>query len=305
LRVKQLEIILEAFIMTTYTLTTGTQEDFNNVQSQLISDFTEQFTGAEVTNQLLGTGKIVSCLNLSNNFESVIFTVYFDLDVTKRYVAAAAISCGGLKFVDESMVELYTSFKEVHNNLKHQLFEAQEEAKCRAKAEQKKADQLKKAEANYERLKEKSIQDFEELTQRVKQPITKADEFYYALGWLAAHVGSITAKLPDYLGPAFEKYFGAEAPKTLVDARARTSGGYAKQWSWEFVCTIKKLKESTVPACLQTVTTDFSKGIHNTAFIWDLVSNYGFKFGKKQDTLEIMRCVPIEYVPMFNEGLKA
>ena len=71
---------------------------------------------------------------------------------------------------------------------------------------------------------------------------------------------------------------------------------------WEFRCAIKKLKETTVPANLINVTTDFSKGIHNTAFIWDLVSNYGFQFGKKQDVDKIMDTVPNQYKVMFEAG---
>lgn len=290
--------------MATYNLAT-IREDFETDKTRLISEFIQQITGAEVNNQLLGHGVIVSCLNTCNTLESLVVTVHFDLDETKSYGLAVALSSGGLKFVDTSLDDVWDDFVVEQYKLKAEYNKAVEDEQCRQREEKKKAEQLKKAEANYARLKEKSIKDFEELTQRVKQTITETDEFYYALGWLAAHVGSITAKLPDYLGPAFEKYFGADAPKTLVDARARTSGGYAKQWSWEFVCTIKKLKETTVPACIQNVTADFSKGIHNTSFIWDLVSDYGFKFGKKQDTLDIMRCVPIQYVPMFNEGLKA
>lgn len=291
--------------MTTYELTSGTREEFENVKTQLISDFIQQVTGAEVNNRLLGHGIIVSCLNPCNTFESLIFTVHYDLDETKNYGAAVALGSGSLKFADESLVSLWDEFVDEQYKLKAQYNKLTEEAQRRQKEEAKKAEQLKKAEANYVRLKEKSLKDFEEMTHAARKAVSEPAEFYYALGWLAAHVGSITAKLPDYLGPAFEKYFGADAPKTLVDAKAKTSGGFAKQWSWEFVCTVKKLKDTVVPANIQTVTTDFSKGIHNTAFIWDLVANYGFKFGKKQDTLDIMRCVPIEYVPMFNEGLKA
>lgn len=126
---------------TIYELTEGTREEFNKVQEQLISDFIQQVTGAEVENQLLGTGKIVSCLNPNNNFETVIFTIHFDLDETKNYGAVAAMSCGGLKFIDESMAELYDSFVEVHTNLKHQLSEAEDEARRRQKEAEKKAKQ--------------------------------------------------------------------------------------------------------------------------------------------------------------------
>ena len=137
---------------TTYELTEGTREEFNTVQEQLISDFSQQVTGAEVTNQLLGTGKIVSCFAATNSFETIIFTVHFDLDETKSYLALTSLATGGLKFTDESMVELYDSFREVHNNLKHQLSEAEDAARrhqreAEKKAKQKEAQDKKKAEA--------------------------------------------------------------------------------------------------------------------------------------------------------------
>ena len=167
---------------------------------------------------------------------------------------------------------------------------------------QKDAKKAEEAEKKLEATKAKAIKDFEALAQTI-QPVTTADEFYYSLGWLAKHVGAMTAILPDYLGSAFEKYFGADTPKTLVDSKAKTSGGYAKQWSWEFKCTIKKLKETVVPAYLQNITTDFSKGIHNTSFLWDLVYNYGFQFGKKQDVEKIRACVPADYLSFFEAGI--
>jgi hypothetical protein len=291
--------------MTTYELTTGTREEFNTVQTQLINDLIQQITNTEVTAncRAIHTGRIVSCLNPSSNFESVIASVYFDdTDETKNYGIVAAINCGGLLFVDESVKATYDEFVEAYNNLKHQYSVATDEARRLEREAQKKAEREKKAEANYEKLKTKSIKAFEELTQRTKPEVSASKEFYCSLGWLAKHVGSIQAVLPDYLESAFEKYFGTDAPKRLIDSKAKTSGGYAKQWSWEFRCTIKGLDKTTVPANLLNVTSDFSKGIHNTSFLWDLVTNYGFKFGKVQDKVEIMRHVPIEYIPAFNEG---
>jgi hypothetical protein len=289
--------------MTTYELTEGTREEFGKVQTQLISDFAQQVTGADVTNQLLGHGKVVSCLSPSDNFESIIFTVKFDLDETKHYGAAAAIATGGLKFADESVLELWNSFNEAYNNLKSQLYTAVDEARRREKEEAKKADRLKKAEANYERLKEKSLRDFEELTQRAKQAVTQTDEFYYALGWLAANAKTVSAVLPDYLESAFVKYFGEDVPHRVVDSKKRSPAGWQQQWSWAFKISLKR--PEAIPSMLNQYVGATGKEIAKTSFIWDLVSDYGFKFGKKQDTLDIMRCIPIEYVPMFNAGFQA
>lgn len=144
---------------TTYELTEGTREEFDRIQEQLISDFIPQFTGAEVTNQLLGTGKIVSCVAAANSFETIIFTVHFDLDETKNYLALTSLATGGLKFTDESLVELYDNFMEVHTNLKHQLSDAEDEARrlqreAEKKAKQKEAQEKKKAEAEAKKKKE-------------------------------------------------------------------------------------------------------------------------------------------------------
>lgn len=140
---------------TTYKLTAATREEFNEVQSKLIADFSEQFTGAEVTNTLLGTGRIVSCFATAGSFDSVAFTVYFDLDETKHYLAATALSSGGLKFVDDTMTELYAAFAATSAELKHQLYVAETKANEEAKAAAKKAEQKKKADERKQAKKDK------------------------------------------------------------------------------------------------------------------------------------------------------
>ena len=214
--------------MTTYELTTGTSEDFENVKTQLISDFIRQVTGTEVTNQLLGHGKIVSCLNSCNTLESVIFTVHFDLDETKNYGAAVAIQTGGLKFADESMVDLWNYFMEEQYKLKAQYNDAAEEAQRRVKEEQKQEKKRKDNEKKMASMKAQAEKEFEKLAAS-NTKITKADEFYYALGWLAAHVGTVVAKMPDYLEPAFVKHFG-DVEHTAVDSTKVGPAGYTSQW---------------------------------------------------------------------------
>ena len=130
--------------MTAYELTTGTKEDFNTVQAQLINDFIRHVTNAEVTVdwRMPHTGRIISCLNTSNTFESIIATVYFDdTDETKNFVLVAAINCGYLLFVDESVKALYDEFRAANERVKHQRFAATQEARRRQKEELKKAKQ--------------------------------------------------------------------------------------------------------------------------------------------------------------------
>lgn len=287
---------------TEFNMTT-VNEDYLKAENELTVLLGACFIDAKVSCTTYGNGVVVSVSG--DTVDDMILDIAFGSE-NKSFSLKHAMSHNFIKFENaDELVEIWNIAFEVHTFLYSQYRELKAANEQAIKDAAKKAEADKKAEAKYERLKEKSLKDFEVMQNRPREALTKADEFYYALGWLAKHVGSLTAILPDYLGPAFEKYFGSEAPKTLIDGRAKTSGGYAKQWSWEFKCTIKKLSETAVPACIQSVTTDFSKGIHNTSFLWDLVERYGFQFGKKQDETKIRQHVPAQYLPMFEAGLIA
>jgi hypothetical protein len=288
--------------MTTYELTVNsTGEEFFNARSQLINEFIQRITGAEVENQLLGPGHIVSCLNACNTLESLIFTVHFDLDETKNYGAAVALASGGLKFADESMVDLWNSFMEEQHKLTSEYNKAAEDDRRRQKEEQKLEQKRKDNEKKMAGMKAQAEKEFDKLVNS-KTKITKADEFYYALGWLAIHVGTITAKMPDYLEPAFIKHFG-EVEHTAVDSTKVGPAGFTSQWHLSMEASLVKAKE--VPTILSDYLSQNGKKVSKTSFVWDLVDKYGFKFGKKQDQLEIMNHVPVNYLPMFTAGTNA
>lgn len=272
------------------------------VEAALANLLAEQLMSAEITSAKYGTGRVTE--TAGHNLENLIMVVAF-ADETKRFAVLPVIT-GKVplaKFADISEIgDAWDEAYNLHVDWSRQRLEFNRAAYRQNVEAKKQAEADKKAESNYNRTKDRMIKEFEKQTARTKE-VAETDSFYYALGWLAKHMGSLTAILPDYLGAAFENHFGAETPKTLVDSRAKTSGGFAKQWSWEFKSTIKKLDETTVPECIQNVTTDFSKGIHNTAFLWDLVDNYGFQFGKKQDVEKIRACVPSGYLASFEAGL--
>jgi hypothetical protein len=139
--------------MAIYELTVNsTGEDFFNARKQLINEFIQQITGAEVTADWRSephVGRIVSCLNPCNNFESVIASVYFFYTgETKNYGIVAAINCGGLLFVDESMVALYDEFKKANDNIKHTEFLAAQEVRCHEKEALKKTEREQRQKAN-------------------------------------------------------------------------------------------------------------------------------------------------------------
>lgn len=288
--------------MRTYELNENATNYFD-VEAEMITDFAAAAVGAMVTNKVFGDGKVTAIAG--NTFDLMIMTIEFAED-TKRFQATAAImTTKTMAFADEELVQLYADMYEKHLELSDLKRKADNQAEAEAKAQAKKQEEIKKAEAKAAAAKAKALKEFDDMSAKARAHLSVTNEFYYALGWLAKHVGSMTAILPDYLGTAFEKHFGVDMPKTLVDSRAKTSGGYAKQWSWEFKCTIKKLCETVVPPCIQDVTTDFSKGIHNTAFLWDLVENHGFTFGKKQDIDHIRSMVPSVHIEAFEEGFNA
>lgn len=293
--------------MTTYELTiTSTGEDFFNARKQLIDEFRQQVTNAEVIADRFNprAARIVECYNTCNSPEAIIVSVQFtDTDEIKKYGIGAALNCGGLKFVDESLKALYDECKETYDNIKHIEYLAAQELQRIQKEEQKLEKQRKANEKKMEAMKASAEKEFNSLLDNAgKKATTAADDFYWTLGWLAAHVGTITAKMPDFLENSFVKYFG-DVEHTTVDSTKVGPSGFTSQWRLSMEASLVKAKE--IPATLSAYLNPAGKKLSKTSFVWSLVDDYGFKFGKKQDTLDIMRCVPIEYVPVFNEGLKA
>ena len=287
---------------TTYELTTGTREDYETVQACLVSDFISQISGAEVTNQLLGTGHIVSCMAIGSSFDNIAVTVHYDLDETKNYILSAAITSGGLKFTEESVVALWDTFMEVHTNLKHQYFVATEDAQRREREAAKLEKKRKENEKKTAGMKASAEKEIENLINNREKPVTKADEFYYTLGWLAKHIGTITAKMPDYLEEAFVKHFG-DVERTIVDSTKVGPAGFTSQWRLSMEASLKKAEN--IPTTLTEYLNPTGKKLSKTSFIWTLIDDYGFKFGKKQDVEAIMNTIPDEYMPMFEAGMDA
>lgn len=177
---------------------------------------------------------------------------------------------------------------------------ADRQAREEAEAAKKKAAEEKKNEEKYEKTKERAIKDFEAIAS-ADRPVEVANEFYYSLGWLAKHIGTVSAALPDYLASSFHKHFGAEAEARIVDSKKRTINGNSMQWTFGFKANLTK--PENIPASLQQYLSSTGKAIANTSFIWDLIDNYGFKFGKTQDVDQIRSHVPADCLDSFELGL--
>jgi hypothetical protein len=244
----------------------------------------------------------VSCFVVSINESNFNILADFSFaDETKKLALNILLKNGLVQIDDYDSFELLNQFISSLTDLQVEVHNVQYDRTSAKHEADRQAKELAKQEAKRKATMEKTIHDFEVLA---RQDRTKcaSGEFYYSLGWLAKHCGVITAKLPDYLGKSFESYFGSDVPKTLIDTSGKTSGGFAKQWSWEFVCSIKKAKDLDVPPIIRDTTSDITKGIHNTSFIWDLVANYGFQFGKTQDLEKIRESIPAHCIQYFEKG---
>lgn len=277
-------------------------ESYKSIEKNL-SEHTCQFIlNKEVSSLAYGKGTIKEATG--ETFDTIILDVAFTT-ITKRFALHPIITnTKFIKFVDEELYESLTTALTLHSNLTTALNEfklAARQAKIEA---EKKAEAEQKAEARYLEQKEKALRDFDSLVQAHDiVNISREDDFYYALGWLANHVGTISANLPDYLEAAFTKYFGVDTPCHVIDSKKRGPAGWQSQWSWSFRASIKKSAEA--PAILSQYLNPAGNAITNTSFIWDLVDNYGFQFSKKQDIEKIVQAIPVRYLDSFKAGLAA
>lgn len=273
------------------------QENYKDYSQQLVNDFAAAL-GTEAT---VDTRVHKHCLISSvsgRSFDELAFTINLPQGPTK-YNAQVALQ-NFISFNNPEHQKLYDTYALTYKQLTNQYREAEHEffIKC----EEAKALETKRvqAEQQYQRAKEKALSSFEEHTKRSLNRDGQSDEFFYALGWLAKHIGTISATIPDYLDSAFQKYFGTDAVHTIVDAKRRTVNGYAMQWSWSFKASVVKV--DSIPCCLITYFNDSCKAITNTSFIWDLISTWGFKFGRKQDINQIKSNIPDEALTEFEAG---
>lgn len=276
------------------------KEDYFKAEEDLVSTISTYIADAEVTSRAYGLGKLVKAEG--KTLDAITVDIAFAIGI-KRISLLHIMTNNFTNFTALADVdEVWNAAFEVHTSLTAAYKEFEREAKQLAIELEKKAEADKKAEAKYEELKAKALKDFDKLSNRAKAQI-EANEFYYALGWLAKHIGTVTATMPDYLSDAFKKYFGMDAVHTVVDSKKKTSNGHAMQWTWSFRASVKKA--DSVPSCIIKHFNDARKAITDTAFIWDLVEDYGFSFGKKQDVEKIAQTIPAKYIDSFNEGLTA
>ena len=276
-------------------------EAYNNIEAEMVETFGEFVIGAEVISSAYGTGKVESYRG--KTLDEMFVMIQFENEFKCFSVNHIATVARFIKFVDSEMNDNYNKLLAIHNELTEKKQAADRLARQLAKEAAEKAEAEKKAEAKYQKLREKAIKDFDQLVEQANTPLSDVDEFYYALGWMAKHIGSISAALPDYLESSFTKHFGTETNARIVDSKKKTVNGNSMQWTFGFKATLHK--PENIPAILSQYISSTGKAIANTSFIWDLVDNYGFQFGKKQDIEKIKQTIPAIHLISFEAGLTA
>jgi hypothetical protein len=277
-------------------------EAYAEAEAELVTLLSDRVKDAEVDCSAHGTGKVVAAIG--DTLDDMFVDIAFD-EVTKSFSLKHVMTNTFVKLTDVEIREAWKAAFDLHIELTTKYKELKFAAELLKKEEKKKAEAEKQAEIKYNKLKAKAIKEFDNLVQQPKAPLSAVDGFYYALGWLAAHVGNITASIPDYLTSAFEKHFGTEANPRIVDSKKKTSGGFAYQWGIGMTARFRTKGLSPVPETLTQYLNPTGKALTNTNFIWDLIDNYGFKFGKEQDVEKIKNTIPGQYHASFEAGLIA
>jgi hypothetical protein len=252
-----------------------------------------------VKHRTYGNGQL-AIVTVPSNGNSLYVTIDLESGSSRLFALKALLDFNLLE-MPEDLKTVLTEAQSVFFDNYQAVETAKREAARLAYEQKKQEEEDKKNEEKYQASKAKMIKEFETLTAREKTMSTTA-EFYYGLGWMANNCGTFACALPDYLLSYFQKQFGTDYEPRTVDSRKRTVNGYAMQWTISMTASIKKKSLDKIPAFLTQYLSKTGTAIANTSFIWDLVTNYGFKFGKTQDIDQIRATIPTEYIQYFENG---
>lgn len=274
-----------------------TAEVYYELEGKLLASLSEYIVDAKVSCGPYGEGTIIS--TSGTTLDNMVIDIEF-ATVNKKFSFPHIMSNKFMKVLDlEDLAEIWNDMFVVHTLMTENYKNFNREQRLAKIEAEKKAEADKIAEAKYEKQKEKAISEFDRMVNTTNE-ISEVDEFYYSLGWLAKHVGTVTAAMPDYLAKSFTKYFGSEVPCRIVDSKKKGPAGYTSQWSWSFTASLRK--PENVPTFLAKHLNPSGKAVSDTSFVWDLVDNYGFEFGKKQNIDKIKQNVPAKFMSSFDAG---
>lgn len=284
------------------------QENYEEVLNEIKTNLIETFVGEKVKSPRYGDGTIkeITDIIFGGKYSDVPIGIISQIsfgEETKQFYLNTAIKTffivlynNELKDVmKNTMIEL-EKVAEVVNQIKLDKIAKELELTRLTKEAETKAKKEREAQ---QKLQQKRTQLIHDLN-AIKTTISDDSDFYEDLGWIAKHVGSISAAIPDYLESWFVHRFGTKAPKRVVDSTRKTVGGYSMQWSAGFAISFKDVKEENIPARFFS---QLKKNkLYDTSLVFDLIDNYGFTFGTKQNIDEIRKTIPNNKLEMFELG---
>lgn len=289
------------------------QENYDTVYEEILADLSTLLVGQELVSTKYGKGTIEQVMHISAPVARAGedgFAVQVLLNCENgnpMFILNIGLRIKALVLNDENVYNEFKEFYPVCKDLLNikiekakEIARIEAEKECLEREARKAEEERKKAELKILARQKKIIDKLQETA--IKNSISKHSDFYSDLGWIAKHVGTIRAEVPDFAARWFETHFGFTAVKTVVDSKKKTSGGFSMKWNPSFSISFKDTKD--MPITLQQKCNG-KKSINDTAFVFDLVDNYGFKFGKEQNLDEIISSVPSDKIDSFRLGLTA
>ncbi len=302
---------------------TFSYSDYNDNWSAFVSDFNQELKTLELPikfeSRISGPGELTYIkAKLVGSALEVVLTYENKKKLPETRELRAFLDLEFITIADSDrqlLLETQSAFSEVfYQRTKLAQEKADQEAALRRiqqlelekrikerKAAEAKAKRIKKNTERLEESKAAYLEKFRELL-ATKKSLSLSDEFYYSLGWLAKHSGTVKAIVPDICESEFVQYFGTEVPFTKTEYKVGP-GGWISQWGKSFTASLVKVK--TIPAYLEQYLNPKRTQVTDSEYIKDLVDNYGFQFGKTQNLEAIRQSVPAEYLPHFEAGYAA
>lgn len=293
--------------MKTYNITI---DNYPDVLVDLKHELTNFLMGKPILSKTYGSGTILEVKDIifASSKDPIISVQLQFPEKQPAFYLNVGLATGALT-LDTSVIEELVQYIEairIIDNFQQKAFAeqlkrerlAQEEELTRKKVEELAKKQEIKRQAHMQHILEnlKSVQ---------VASIRGDDDFYVALGWLTKHIGTISASIPDFVEPWFISRFGTSTTYTIIDSTRKTTGGFSMKWNPSFSVSLKKLKETD---CIPLILAEKAMGkkkINDTEFVFDLIENYGFTFGKSQNLDSILSNIPADKLDKFNLGFTA
>ena len=287
-------------------------ENWRELLTQLKEEVNEELKGTKLTcgkfidfklTYINGEISEVSDILLHNCKPDIMIQVRFENGMVSSYSLNRCACMPGFKMSDEKMEYIKTAFETVASILiydhieKEELFQKEHEAQKKIVEDSKKAERDKK---RLEKLRNHRAELLKGLDS-IKATVHDEPGFYVSLGYIAKHIGTISATIPSWAEAWFIKRFGT-AEKKVIDETKKTVSGFSMKFAPSFSVSLKKAEN--VPADVQALVDTSKKSfkINNTEFVFSLIDNYGFKFGKEQNIEDIKKTIPNNYITNFNKG---